>query len=403
MKILWLTNIPVGNKISSTGSWLENLSKELENVDNIDLIYCFPGKEKQSKKGIYTFDDKKNQEKFSKILLEEKVDLVHIHGTEMKHCLEMVMACKENRIPHIISVQGLVSIINKHLIADLPPKVIYGYTLRNLLLRDSIAGLKKQYRKKGEFEKKAIESTKYVIGRTMWDYASVTEIKKEIKYFHCNEVLRDTFYSNQSWDFEKINPNTIFVSQASYSLKGLHYLLWAMPSILSEYPNTKIKVAGKKMGKPTSLSEKLKETFYSKYLQKIIKKYQLTNNIEFLGNLSAEEMRNQYLKAHLFVSLSTMENESNSLSEAKMLGTPSIASYVGGVVDRIKHGEDGFLYQHNSTEMLSFYVKKIFSSDILAKKISSNSVKNAKILFNKNENVSNILEVYQYVLFQENN
>lgn len=41
-------------------------------------------------------------------------------------------------------------------------------------------------------------------------------------------------------------------------------------------------------------------------------------------------MIESYKRAHAYVSASSMENESNSLSEAKMLGMPVISSYAGG-------------------------------------------------------------------------
>ena len=44
-----------------------------------------------------------------------------------------------------------------------------------------------------------------------------------------------------------------------------------------------------------------------------------------------------------------------------------MASYVGGVTDKIEHGKDGFFYQHDAPYMLAHYVCEIFSSDDLTK------------------------------------
>ncbi|MEG0618609.1 MAG: glycosyltransferase [Bacilli bacterium] len=403
MKILWLTNIPVGDKISSTGSWLENLSFQLEKQKDVQIVYCYPGKNNSSSINRYVFDNKNNSSFFKEVLVKENIDLVHIHGTEMQHSYEMSEICKDLKIPFIISIQGLVSVICKHLEADLPRHVVIGKTFRNVILRDNIIGLSKQYYEKGLLEKKAIQNSKYIIGRTTWDYAMVQEINSNVEYFSCNEVLRSEFYEKDAkWDINKIEKNMIFVSQASYSLKGLHYLLNAMPSILKSFPETHIIVTGKKMNGSDCFKDKIKETYYARYLQKLIKKLKLTEQISFVGNATGKEMREYYLKAHVFVSLSTMENESNSISEAKMIGVPVIGSYVGGVVDRIKHGNDGFLYQHNSPEMLSFYIKKVFSSDEIAKKLSTNGKKNAETLFDLEGNVKKISDVYLKILGDKN-
>lgn len=402
MKILWLTNISVGDKISSTGSWLENLSFQLEKMKDIQIVYCYPGKKTISNNG-YIFNGENNVSFFKEVLIRENVDLVHIHGTEMLHSYEMSEACEELKIPFVISIQGLVSVLCNHLDADLPARVVKGKTFRNFILKDSIKGLSKQYYKKGTFEKKAIQNSKYIIGRTNWDYAMVQEVNSDVEYFACNEVLRNEFYEKDIvWNIDKIDKNLIFVSQASYSLKGLHYLLNAMPSILREFPETHIIVTGKKMNGSDNLKDYMKETYYARYLQDLIKKLKLTKKISFVGNATAKEMREYYSRAHVFVSLSTMENESNSISEAKMIGVPVIASYVGGVVDRINHGEDGFLYQHNSPEMLSFFIKKLFSSNELAETLSINGRKNAEILFDLEKNVGNIRNVYLKILGDEN-
>lgn len=399
MKLLWLTNIPVGEKISSTGSWLESLSSKLEKEKDIQIVYCYPGKKSTPNDNSYTFSSKNNSVFFKEILIRENVDLVHIHGTEMLHSYEMTEVCKELEIPFVISIQGLVSVICNHLEADLPVRVVKGKTFRNFIFKDNIKGLSKQYYEKGIFEKKAIQNSKYIIGRTTWDYAMIQEINKDAEYFSCNEVLRSEFYEKDAiWNIDKIDKNMIFVSQASYSLKGLHYLLNAMPSILKEFPETHIIVAGKKMNGSDSFKDRMKETYYAKYLQSLIKKLNLTEKITFVGNATAKEMKEYFLKAHVFVLLSTMENESNSISEAKMLGVPVISSYVGGVVDRINHGEDGFLYQHNSPEMLSFFIKKVFSSNELTESLSINGKKNAEILFDLNKNVRNIRNVYLKIL-----
>ena len=68
------------------------------------------------------------------------------------------------------------------------------------------------------------------------------------------------------------------------------------------------------------------------------------------------------MESNLFISASSTENESNSLGEAKMLGMPVIASFVGGVSDRIKHKEDGLAYQYDDTTMLARYICDIFEN-----------------------------------------
>lgn len=59
--------------------------------------------------------------------------------------------------------------------------------------------------------------------------------------------------------------------------------------------------------------------------------------------LEEKQMVQQYLSANVFV-LASAVNSPNSLNEAMITGTPCIASYVGGIGNRMRMGEDGFLY-----------------------------------------------------------
>lgn len=60
--------------------------------------------------------------------------------------------------------------------------------------------------------------------------------------------------------------------------------------------------------------------------------------------LDEKQMVQQYLNANVFVLASAVENSPNSLNEAMITGTPCIVSYVGGIGNRMRMGEDGFLY-----------------------------------------------------------
>lgn len=48
-------------------------------------------------------------------------------------------------------------------------------------------------------------------------------------YYPMNETLRSNFYTAQ-WNREQCIPHSIFLSQGDYPIKGLHYMLLAMPA-----------------------------------------------------------------------------------------------------------------------------------------------------------------------------
>jgi len=133
-------------------------------------------------------------------------------------------------------------------------------------------------------------------------------------------------------------------------------------------------------------------------LKKLIYKYNLNKNVTFLGILDEKQMCNRLLNSHVFVSSSTIENESNSISEAKIMGVPVVASYVGGVPSRIQHSNDGFLYQHDAPYMLAHYVCEIFQNDEIAVKLSKNASVSAEKTNGIKINGDEMLSIYSKIL-----
>lgn len=424
MKILWLCNIPlpeysekVGMLKNSGGGWLTGLKNELVNNSNIELSICFPQNNIDDIKelninGVFYFAvprkildttkmDNDIEQYFQIIIDKIRPDIIHIWGTEYPHTLSMVNICEKKNILNqtVVSIQGLVSVLAKHYLSDLPDKVLKRFTIRDFIKQDNILQQKEKFKKRGEFEIKALKKVKYVIGRTDWDKACCEQINSSINYYFCNEILRDEFYKYE-WSYEKCEKYSIFISQATYPIKGLHYVLEALPEIIKNYPETKLYIAGENITKSNSLKEKIKISSYGKYLKELIEKFGLKKYVIFIGNLNEEQMCKRFLKTHTFISASTLENESNSLSEAKILGVPVISSFVGGVTNRIKHKNDGFFYQHNASYMLAHYVKNIFEDRKLAEKFSENSKIHAKIIHNKEINSKKIMEIYKKILLE---
>lgn len=413
MRILWLINIPLPEasilmqrEVSPYGGWLINASNKLSKNEKVKLSIAFPDKKIKRFERIegniisyYPFEeinkkkDIDNNTILKDIVEDIKPDIVHIYGTELPHSVAMVNVCNELNIKTVISIQGLVSIIEKHMYSGLPLFAIYGRTLRNLIRKDNVSGLKKIFVNRGKNEIIALERTKNIIGRTTWDKACSLQVNSNINYFHCNETLREEFYKYQ-WDLNKCERYSIFLSQAQYPIKGLHFVLQALPLIITKYPKTKVYISGKNITKSDSIKDKLLMTYYGKYIRKIIKKLDLEGNIIFTGPLDEDKMCQMFLNSHVFVSPSTIENESNSLSESKILGVPSIASYVGGVIDRVHHNIDGFHYQHDAPYMLAHYVCQIFENDSLALKFSSKAREYALQTHDRDENTRRLIEIY---------
>jgi Glycosyltransferase len=397
-------------------SWIEGLYNRLEELPDVEVAYCFPYGEGQNfihgkigKLNYYGFHKAiKNITKYDisvelqikQALDEFKPDILHIFGTEFPHTLAAVKAF-DNRARTVIHIQGLCSICAIHYYADLPDRIVNHFTIRDLLRRDNIQQARDKFHQRGTYEIEALKNVDHVMGRSDWDKACTTQINSNLHYHVCYETLRKEFYKH-NWDIDKCRKYTIFISQAWYPLKGFHYLLQALPEVIKQFPTAHVYVAGPNICKVKTLRDRIHITSYGTYLNQLIKQYKLEEHITFTGLLGEREMCNYLLKSHVFVSASTVENLSNSLGEAMILGIPSIASNVGGINNIFTHKEDGYLYQHDAWYMLSYYICELFQNDELAVKFSESAKQHARRTYDANENNRTLLEIYHNI-YEENN
>ena len=286
-------------------------------------------------------------------------DLIHIHGTE--HSLaQAVCLANDNNIKIVANIQGLAGPISRYAdgglsfidkISNITPLDIY----RNTLLLN----VNKAFRKRARCENFVLTHITDVIGRTQWDHDHVMSINPKLHYHFMNETLRDSFYEEPKWNYKQCHKHTIFVSNSGAPLKGAHQVLKALPIILEKYPDTVVNFCGSSVMN-NDLKSILHFQGYHLYLRKLVKKLKIQRSVRFLGSLSEREMKQAYLNAHVYVLPSSIENSSNSLCEAQILGVPVVASYCGGTPTLVEDGKTGFLYRYEEYEMLAQIVLKLF-------------------------------------------
>ena len=182
--------------------------------------------------------------------------------------------------------------------------------------------------------------------------------------------------------------HSVFVSQAGYAIKGLDYLLRAMPDIIKDYPDAHVYIAGTNPMVNNPRSGYI--TPYGVFLKNIISELNLQDNVSFLGRLNAKQMIQMYLKANVFVSCSRIENSPNSVCEAAIIGTPIVSSYVGGIENLAEKITNIYLYQPGVEYMLAFYIKKVFKTDKFA--IHSNKILE---FMDRQNNMETTWKIYQ--------
>lgn len=369
MKVLWVCNIvlPViarelHMEVSNKEGWISGmadtfLEKQAEN--GITLSVAFPVPEGELPEGrkiggltCYGFREDLNRAEvyeetlelsLKKIVSMVEPDIVHCFGTEYPHTLAM---CRV--FPHkdrlLVGVQGLCTLIETAYHANLPEKVIRSVTLRDWLRRDNLGQQREKFLLRGKTERESIRLAGNVTGRTRWDKEQVEKWNRRARYFDINESLRREFYG-PVWDSLKAEPYSIFMSQGDYPLKGLHYMLKALPLILEQYPGAKLYVAGNSLVQYGTWKERLKISAYGVYLRRLIAEGHLEEKVIFTGKLDTGQMLQRYLGSSLYVCPSSMENSPNSLGEAMLLGMPCVCAAVGGIPSLFEDGKDGICYQ----------------------------------------------------------
>ena len=409
MKLLWLCNMTPGKvkeKISgnavSGGLWVDHVLAGLRQQGLRIHILC-PGDgvkgELDEKCSYATFKEglpyvylPELETGFGEELKQFQPDVIHIWGTEYGHTLAMVNAAeKAGMLDRVaVSIQGLCSVYAGHYAEGVPHRVQKENTFRDLVRQDNILQQQKKFALRGELEVAALKKVRHVIGRTDWDEACTKQVNPKVTYHFCNETLREPFYEGQ-WNYGDCKKHRIFASSCAYPVKGFHYLLEAFAEVVKDYPDATLAVPGKSFLN----ADRLRRTSYQKYLEELARRYGLEKKIEFLGSLSAEDMKAEFLDANVFALPSTIENSPNSLGEAMLLGVPCVSSDVGGVANLMVHNSEGYVYQSTAPYMLAYYIKRIFTMEDQAEAMGKAAREHAAKTHDPEKNLQNLLEIYR--------
>ena len=411
MKVLWLCNMIPGavqeknSGSKSGGLWVDHVLSGLRQRELEIRILC-PGNLEEGKldarcsyasfaEGLPYVYLPELENRFREELERCQPDVIHIWGTEYGHTLAMVNAAEScgmlERV--VVSIQGLCSVYAAHYAEGVPYHVQSGYTFRDAVRRDNILQQQKKFALRGELEVAALRKVRHVIGRTDWDEACTKQINPEVQYHFCNETLREAFYDGQ-WKYDACSKHRIFASSCAYPVKGFHYLLEAFAEVVKTYPDARLAVPGKNFLAVDGFKGKLRENGYHKYLSQLARQSHIEDKIELLGSLSAEQMKEEFLRANVFVLPSTIENSPNSLGEAMLLGVPCVASDVGGVANLMERNTEGYIYQSTAPYMLAYHIKKVFAMEEKAAILGQAARNHAARTHDPEKNLQDLLDIY---------
>jgi glycosyltransferase involved in cell wall biosynthesis len=173
-------------------------------------------------------------------------------------------------------------------------------------------------------------------------------------------------------------------------LKGVDYLIQALPAVLKVFPETKLFVIG---------SGPMKDDLVT-----LSNRLNLADKVTYIDSVSQEKLLEFYVSADLFVlpSIVNQKGETEGLGivllEAMACGLPVIGSDVGGIPDIIKDGKTGLLARQKEPESLAEKITKIFSDAPLRRKLVENGYQMVEKNFSWDTISEKFIEIYREVL-----
>ena len=394
MKSLWIVNKCCGalhqqiyGKKSTGGLWLDatledakkhpedqivvvNVMDSNKTYDVVDEnIHYYTVKGLPNEK--YDYRSAEAVAQWKKILDAEQPDIIQIWGAEFPYSLAAMAAAPE--IPTVVFAQGILDSIAKYYVSGMTDAELHqARSLRDVLTGQTIPKTQKGYEKRAAYETEIIRRSGHVIIENQWSYAYYKKMCPTVTAHFCPISIADSF-AKQTWCEETMEPHTILCSAANYPIKGLHMLLKALKIVKETCKDVKLYIPGTKLRKADSLMNRLKQNGYEKLIQNMLKNYGLEENVFYTGRLTADEMAQKMASVNCFAMCSAIENHSSTLKEAMTVGTPAVASHVGGVPEYAINEKNALVYRFEDYEVLAYNIIRIFEDADLRVALSQNA------------------------------
>lgn len=420
MKVLWLVNtimpdlaVHMGEKPSVFGGWLVGAMRAVRD-SGADMVVCCTASPNQKNcryevNGVIYYlveagSDEELNQRFHSILSAEKPNLIHVFGTEYQAVLPFLQVSDPERT--VLTLQGALQYIAENYAGGIP-EIVFRDSLvkkmRRLLVHDELPVSTKQadFFKRAKRENEIFHMLHYADGCSLWGSAYIHAHNPACRMFQCGCFLRTPFYETPIWDYESCDKHTVLALMTRPE-KGVHMLLRAMCDVVKLFPDATLILAGDHFsyrdyhGLKRTIQNLTPDYYW--YIQNLIEENHLRGNVRFLHYLNAEKMKKQMLSANVFVCPSSHEHLATAFGEARILGTPSIATAVGALPEMIDHGRDGYLYQFYETHVLAQYICNLFENESLAKQFSVLGREHAGRTYNREENSRKLLDMYDAIL-----
>lgn len=380
MKVFWFSNCNLLQKNINTGSWLyamsrglirngvtlinltEGKTRDINRIDEAGIIQYLIPRYKRIK-GVPSCNSLKI---ISNIVEEENPDIVHIWGTESYWGL-LSSRGYINRLS-ILEIQGLKyscsRVYNGNLNLSEQLKCI---GLKELIRpSSSLFAIRNSFSRWSKIEQEILRGQKYISTQSDWVRRQIKPyIDKKTEILETRMAIRNEFFDEKySW-ISNSSRTILVMSAGSIPYKGLHDIIKALYIIKREYPTVKLKI----IGVTDHHAKPWRKSGYTKFLESLAQKYNLTSSIEYTGALGAIEIASLMQNAEVMVIPSYVESYCLAMAEAMAIGLPCVATYAGALPE-LGDSNNTLFYQPGDIESLAFNVISLFGDNKRKERVS---------------------------------
>lgn len=284
--------------------------------------------------------------KLRKYIIENKIDIVHLHGSQDSWV--GAFAC--------VGLHNVIVLRTKHNIFPMNDnfmnQLLYGKMIDGYVAISQ--AIKKQIKEKKYIKNKPIAVIHSAVDMDQFENISDEDV---IKFKNDFGITRNNFL--------------IGAVGRLRSEKGFEYLIKSIPNVVRKFPNVKFMIVGsgsldadlKQLAKNTGVEDYIIFTGFRKDVPVVLKAFDL------------------------FVMPSISEGLGTAVLEAMACGKTIIASNIGGIPDSIKHEETGILIPSATPSEISNAIISLMNNPNLAARLSIN----AKNFVKENFTIENLV------------
>lgn len=412
IKIVWLCNARfTSKKIKFTGSWLQPLAERLQETGKVQIVnicranvtsvikendgriiqYVLPVRKAQKYGHV---PDKLTISEIIDIVSLEQPDLIHIWGTESIWAYMNTILSKSFKT--IMDIQGLLAPYSDYYYGGLTNREIFqSIHLKELLMPTRTLYYKRKiFKERGKQETKYLQTFTNISVQSDWVKNYIGFVAPNSKIYSTNIILRDGFYKAQPWVYKENKNAPIIYSScaAAVPYKGMHILIKAVGLLKKKYPKIQLHLAGQ-----INVGNKLLDG-YSVYINKLIRRLDLVDNVCFLGSIDEDKIINELQKCSVSVVPSFIETYCLAFAESMIIGVPTVVSYTGAMPELAEHKKEALFYNSMDYYTMAGYIDELIRNRKLSDSISQNCRKRRLLENNPLKVVEQQLKIYNNII-----